>query len=213
MTWVLPSLFLAPPSLVCSLYSPSSRSLCFPLFPFSLLYLVSLFPIHDPLLQERIEILGSGVIFHSERSFISLPVAAKLSIWTASVIWRSIASFLNDLVTDMWNSCSSPLCSSRQCPHNGKFISFLPRKLAKCFFPLVYEFAAVSLLYSFLVQLRKEETARLKALHTRSNAKEMDAQGRSTEEKQLRMRTREENNIWRICEEETRPTPHCGGTA
>ena len=94
---------------------------------------------------------GTGVMFHSDRSFINEP-ASEFSICTASAIWRSIASFLYEPVTNIWKSCSSPLCSSRQCRHNGELAVFLAARSVRCLCPRVYALDAVSPLYFFFLQ-------------------------------------------------------------
>ena len=69
-------------------------------------------------------------MFHSVRVFMSL-LGSPRSICTASVICRSIASFLYVPVTLISNSCISPLWTSRQCRHNGEFVAFRPRRSFK----------------------------------------------------------------------------------
>ena len=85
---------------------------------------------------------GTGVMFHSARLFIRVP-GWVFSIWTASAIWRSIVSFLYVPVIAIWKSCTSPLCSSRQCRHNGEFSTFRPARFVICFCPRVYPFDTV----------------------------------------------------------------------
>ena len=66
-----------------------------------------------------ISTLGTLVMFHSALAFRILP-GSTLSICTASVICRSIASFLNVQVTFIWNSCITPSWTLRQCSNNVK---------------------------------------------------------------------------------------------
>ena len=75
------------------------------------------------------------------------------SIWTASVIWRTIVSFRYVPVTHISNPCTSPLCSSTQCRHKGDWSMFLAANFPKCSTPRVYPLLAVSPLYIFLKQL------------------------------------------------------------
>ena len=93
--------------------------------------------------------LGTLVIFHSALVFIS-SLGVTSSIWTASVICRSIASFLNVPVMFIWNSCISPRWTSLQCRHSGEFMAFLALRYVLCCRPLVNAFSAVSPLYTFL---------------------------------------------------------------
>ena len=74
---------------------------------------------------------GIRVIFHSALSFILSPTSI-LFIWTASVIWRSMASFLYVPVTDIKNACSSPPCCSTQCRHSGELLKSLAANLPRC---------------------------------------------------------------------------------
>ena len=86
---------------------------------------------------------GTRVMFHSDRVFISLS-ASVFSIFTASDICRSIASFLYVPVTFIVNSCISPLWTSKQCRQSGEFLSSCLFKFLVCSSPLVYALVAVS---------------------------------------------------------------------
>ena len=91
---------------------------------------------------------GTGVIFHSVLSFINTSLSV-LFIWTASTIWRSIASFRYDPVIDMLNDCKSPPCCARQWHHKGELSTLREFKWVKCSTPRVYPLDAVSPLYTF----------------------------------------------------------------
>ena len=66
--------------------------------------------------------LGTRVMFHSALVFMSLS-GSTFSICTASVICRSIASFLNVPVTLILNCCILLLWTSLQCRHRGEFFA------------------------------------------------------------------------------------------
>ena len=94
---------------------------------------------------------GIRVMFHSALSFIRI-LTSILLICTASVTWRSMASFLYDPVTDIRNVCISPACCSTQCRHRGELFKSLAVSLAMCSPPLVYALYADSPLYTFFSQ-------------------------------------------------------------
>ena len=77
---------------------------------------------------------GRSGSFHSP---FALMMFSAFLIFTASVIWRSIASFPCTPVTFILNVGTWLACSSCACLHSTEVLSLFPRLLA-CFLPLLH---------------------------------------------------------------------------